>query len=60
MHPSFNKALLKLYGFTSDASGIRHAANEKDIKIKYSDAKFMLVSCSAFINYLLLIKSEKE
>jgi hypothetical protein len=59
LHPAFKKALSKLYGYTSDASGIRHALLEEST-ITYSDAKFMLVSCSAFINYVLGKISEKS
>lgn len=52
MHPALKGGLSKLYGYTSDADGIRHAsisASEVDQDL----AKFMLVSCSAFVNYLL-------
>ena len=52
LHPAFKKALSSLYGYTSDADGIRHAMLEEST-IGYSDAKFMLASCSAFINYVL-------
>lgn len=51
MHPALNKSLSSLYGYTSDASGIRHALlDESDLD--FIDAKFMLVACSAFVNYL--------
>lgn len=59
LHPAFKKALSNLYGYTSDSDGIRHALLEES-KISYSDAKFMLVSCSAFINYVLGKISEKS
>jgi uncharacterized protein (DUF1810 family) len=52
LHPAFEQALLKLYGFTSDEGGIRHALMEEP-SLGYSDAKFMLVLCSAFTNFLL-------
>lgn len=52
LHPAFKKALSNLYGYTSDSGGIRHALVE-DTAVTYSDAKFMLVACSAFINYTL-------
>lgn len=52
LHPAFKKALSNLYGFTSDSNGIRHALLEKSA-ISYNDAKYMLVSCSAFINYVI-------
>jgi len=58
----FNKDLKegfkKIYHYTSsDKSGIRHsmmAVSELDAE----DAKFMLVSCSTFINYLI-VKADK-
>jgi hypothetical protein len=51
MHKDLKEAFHKLYGFTSDAHGIRHALlDEPDLGVE--DALFMLVSCSAFVNYL--------
>lgn len=52
MHPALNKSLSLLYGYTSDASGIRHALLEKS-DLDFIDAKFMLAVCSSFVNYLL-------
>jgi hypothetical protein len=51
MHPALKGAFQKLYGYTSDADGIRHALLEES-DLGFEDAKFMMVSCSAFINYL--------
>jgi hypothetical protein len=51
MHPALKKAFTNLYGYTSDAQGIRHALMGES-ELYFEDAKFMLVSCSAFINYL--------
>lgn len=51
MHPALRESLSKLYGYTSDADGIRHALLEES-SLDFEDAKFMLVSCSAFVNYL--------
>jgi len=52
IHPALKEAFNKLYGWTSDSDGIRHALME-DSNLGFEDAKFMLVTCSAFINYLL-------
>ena len=52
LHPALKKAFSALYGYTSDADGIRHALLE-DGKLTSEDARFMLVSCSAFINYVI-------
>ncbi len=47
IHPALCEAFSKIYGYTSDKNtGIRHS-------IFFTDAKYMLVVCSAFINYLL-------
>ena len=52
MHPALKDAFSKLYGYTSDESGIRHALIDDGREIKFEEAKFMLVACSAFINYV--------
>ncbi|RZJ20364.1 MAG: hypothetical protein EON51_15340 [Acinetobacter sp.] len=52
LHGSLKTAFTALYGYTSDTGGIRHAILEDDVEIKFEDAKFMMVSCSSFINYL--------
>jgi hypothetical protein len=52
LHPALKSAFSSIYGYTSDSSGIRHALIEDDIETTQEDAKFMLVACSAFINYL--------
>ncbi len=53
LHGALRKAFGNLYGYTSNAEGIRHALLEEST-LDFEDAKFMLVSCSAFINYLIL------
>ena len=57
MHPALKKSLLSLYGYTSDEGGIRHAMLEEP-KLTFNDAKFMLVSCTAFTNYLISKSAE--
>lgn len=52
IHPAFEKALDKLYGYTSDSAGIRHALTEDGESPSYPEAKFMLVACSAFISFI--------
>ena len=53
IHPALEKAFLALYGYTSDSKGIRHSLGlTEESNLDFEDAKFMLVSCSAFINYL--------
>lgn len=45
-----------LYDYTSDAEGIRHALMDTPT-LSQEDAKYMLVICSAFINYLMVKNS---
>ncbi len=52
IHPALVKSLEKLYGYTSDEGGIRHAMIDEP-NVSSEDARFMLVSCSAFVNYLM-------
>lgn len=49
LHGAFKEAFKKLYGYTSDEKGIRHSLLEQK-DISSSDAMFMLVVCSAFVN----------
>ncbi len=57
IHPALKRSLNNLYGYTSDADGIRHSLLEES-DLDFEDAKFMLVSCSAFVNYLKMKASK--
>jgi len=59
LHHALKSAFKSLYGYTSDEEGIRHALIDKS-NLSFEDAKFMLVSCSAFINYLISKASKAE
>lgn len=52
LHPALKSAFNSLYGYTNDADGIRHALMEES-NLTSADARFMLISCSAFINYVI-------
>lgn len=51
IHPALETAFLKLYGYTCAKGGIRHAMLEEP-NLTVADAKFFLLSCTSFINYL--------
>ncbi len=51
LHPSLKDGFSKLYGYTNDGDGIRHAMLDKSA-VDQSDAKYFLLSCTSFINYL--------
>ena len=53
IHGSLEAAFSKLYGYTNDEKGIRHAEGMFENDVTFEEAKFMLVSCSAFVNYLI-------
>ena len=57
IHSALERGFKQIYGYTSDTDGIRHAMTE-GTTCDFEDAKFMLVSCSAFINYLV-VKANK-
>ncbi len=51
IHPALRESFNNLYGYTSNADGIRHALlDEPDLGPE--DAKYFLLACSSFINYL--------
>jgi hypothetical protein len=58
LHGALRSAFEKLYGYTSDADGIRHALME-DTAPEQEDAVFMLVACSAFISYVIAKHARK-
>ena len=57
LHPALKKGFSSIYGYTSDEGGIRHAMID-DNPCEFDDAKYMLVSCSAFVNYLIMKASK--
>lgn len=57
LHPSLKEGILRIYGYTSDAGGIRHSLKD-DVVPEAEEAMFMLVTCSSLIHYLIS-KSEK-
>jgi hypothetical protein len=57
IHPALKKGFAFIYNYTSDEEGIRHAMMD-DNECDFEDAKYMLVSCSAFVNYLIM-KAQK-
>lgn len=57
LDPALKKSFSSLYGYTSEKNGIRHALMNKT-NLKTSDAVFMLVVCSAFVNYIISKSNE--
>ena len=53
LHSALELAFVKLYAYTSDKGGIRHSEGMFESNVTFEEAKYMLVSCSAFVNYLI-------
>ncbi|MDP9646145.1 AbiJ-NTD4 domain-containing protein [Paraburkholderia caledonica] len=51
LHGALRKGYAALYGYTSDANGIRHALMEEP-NLSADEAKYFLIACTAFVNYL--------
>lgn len=58
VHPALRDGFEKLYAYTSDEGGIRHAIMNEE-NITQADARYMLVSCSAFANYLIALRIQQ-
>jgi hypothetical protein len=53
VHPALRAAFEKLYAYTSDESGIRHALiDEGNEKVGSPEAIFFVSACTAFVGYL--------
>ena len=51
LHKALKDGFIKLYGYTSAAGGIRHAIMDEP-KLTAADARYFLLSCTSFVNYL--------
>ena len=58
IHKGLQSAFQKLYGYTSNANGVRHAGDIGGSSSTFEEAKFMLVACCAFINYLTSLNAD--
>ena len=53
LHPAFKEGIEKLYGYTNDEKGIRHALLKGKANVDPDDAAFMFGVCTAFAAYLV-------
>ncbi|MBI5562407.1 MAG: hypothetical protein HY894_06105 [Deltaproteobacteria bacterium] len=53
IHPSLKTGRQKLHGYTSDEDGIRHSIVDEAPQVGMTEARYMLVACSAFVNYII-------
>ena len=53
IHPVLKSLFDRFYAYAGDEEGVRHSLfDESKEEITYAEAKYMLVSCAAFISYL--------
>ena len=53
-HPALKEAFKKLYGYTNDEQGIRHARLDRDSPdVGLDEAMFMFGACASFADYLV-------
>ena len=52
LHPQLERAWNNMYNWTSDEDGVRHAMKELP-QVGLAEARYMVVACSAFVNYLV-------
>lgn len=52
IHGALRAGFTSIYGYTSDAHGIRHGMIDV-ANVSVADAKYFLVACAAFVNYLV-------
>ena len=53
MHSQLGQAWANMYNWTSDEEGIRHGMTQESPAVGLSEARYMVVTCSAFVNYLV-------
>jgi len=60
IHQALKDSITKLYAWTSDDGGIRHGSSGKVLSANEEEARFILITCSAMINYLVVKCGEKN
>lgn len=60
IQPALKSAFQKIYGYSCEAKGVRHAGNIGGPNSTFEEARYMLVSCSAFVNYLITMSTKTK
>jgi len=53
IHPALKEGFRKLYGWASDEEGIRHGKFGEPFDLGFAEARYTLITISAFVNYLI-------
>lgn len=59
LHPQLAQAWKNMYNWTSDEGGLRHGKSEMS-QVGLAEARYMVVACSAFVNYLIAKSSDED
>ena len=59
LHSQLEQAWKKMYNWTSDEGGVRHGKEEIS-QVGLAEARYMVVACSAFVNYLIAKHAEGD
>ena len=59
LHSQLEQAWKNMYNWTSDEGGVRHGKEEIS-QVGLPEARYMVVACSAFVNYLVSKDSESD
>jgi hypothetical protein len=57
-HKALMKSALNLFGFGGDAEGVRHAATSGESEVGPEEAQLVLVTASAWVNYIVRIATK--
>lgn len=53
LHPALLQAIDKLYAYAGDKGGVRHSEKSVENNVTFEEAKFILVTSCALVNYLI-------
>ena len=59
IRPQLEQAWINMYNWTSDEDGVRHGAKDMP-QVGLAEARYMVVACSAFVNYLIARESDRR
>ena len=60
LHPQLRQGWTNIYNWTSNDEGIRHGLTREPLNAGLAEARYMVVACSAFVNYLVAKHSESS
>jgi hypothetical protein len=61
LHPALRNGFNNIYGYTSDANGIRHPmVGDEGVQVGEAEAIFMLGACASFVTFLVRLGEEER